>query len=78
MMNDARTASLTRTTRETDIALSLRLDAAAPQVEVDTGIGFFDHMLTALAFYGRMDLHCLYHVRRCQKTGASAEQKLRR
>lgn len=58
MMNDARTASLTRTTRETDIALSLRLDAAAPQVEVDTGIGFFDHMLTALAFYGRMDLHC--------------------
>ena len=27
---------------------------------------------------GRMDLHCLYHVRRCQKTGASAEQKLRR
>ena len=58
MMNDARTASLTRTTRETDISLSLRLDAAAPQVEVDTGIGFFDHMLTALAFYGRMDLRC--------------------
>ena len=25
---------------------------------------------------GRMDLHCLYHVRRCQKTGASAEQKV--
>ncbi|MBE6973757.1 MAG: imidazoleglycerol-phosphate dehydratase HisB [Ruminococcaceae bacterium] len=44
-----RTASITRTTKETDIALELALDGG--QVQVSTGIGFFDHMLTALAFY---------------------------
>ena len=44
-----RTASVVRTTKETDIALELCLEGGA--VEVSTGIGFFDHMLTALAFY---------------------------
>ena len=44
-----RTASVTRMTKETDIALELSLDGGP--VEVSTGIGFFDHMLTALAFY---------------------------
>lgn len=44
-----RTASITRTTKETDIALELSLEGGA--VQVSTGIGFFDHMLTALAFY---------------------------
>ena len=44
-----RSVSITRTTKETDIALKLSLDGG--QVEVSTGIGFFDHMLTALAFY---------------------------
>ncbi|MBO5727478.1 MAG: imidazoleglycerol-phosphate dehydratase HisB [Oscillospiraceae bacterium] len=44
-----RTASITRTTKETDITLELSLDGG--QVQVSTGIGFFDHMLTALAFY---------------------------
>lgn len=44
-----RTASIIRTTKETDIALKLSLDGG--QVQVSTGIGFFDHMLTALAFY---------------------------
>ena len=44
-----RTASITRTTKETDIALVLSLDGG--EVQVSTGIGFFDHMLTALAFY---------------------------
>ena len=56
-----RTATLSRTTKETEISLTLALDSAAPQVEVDTGIGFFDHMLTALAFYGRMDLTLRAH-----------------
>lgn len=51
-----RTANVSRVTKETDIALTLALDSPAPQVQVDTGIGFFDHMLTALAFYGRMDM----------------------
>lgn len=44
-----RTASITRTTKETDIALELSLEGG--EVQVSTGIGFFDHMLTALAFY---------------------------
>lgn len=44
-----RTASITRTTKETDIALELCLEGG--EVQVSTGIGFFDHMLTALAFY---------------------------
>ena len=49
-----RTAQLTRTTKETDIALTLSLDGG--EVAVSTGIGFFDHMLTALAFYGGLGL----------------------
>ena len=44
-----RTAAITRTTKETDITLKLSLDGG--EVKVSTGIGFFDHMLTALAFY---------------------------
>lgn len=44
-----RSASMTRTTKETDIALALSLDGG--EVRISTGIGFFDHMLTALAFY---------------------------
>lgn len=44
-----RTASITRTTKETDIVLELSLEGG--EVQVSTGIGFFDHMLTALAFY---------------------------
>ena len=44
-----RTASVARTTKETDITLKLSLEGG--EVQVSTGIGFFDHMLTALAFY---------------------------
>ncbi|NOY78846.1 MAG: imidazoleglycerol-phosphate dehydratase HisB [Calditrichaeota bacterium] len=43
-----RTATVTRKTRETDIALSLTLDGTG-QATLKTGIGFFDHMLNALA-----------------------------
>jgi len=51
----ARIASITRTTSETDISLTLSLDGTG-QAEVATGIGFLDHMLTALARHGLFDL----------------------
>ena len=45
---------ISRKTKETDISLSVCLDGG--EVKVDTGIGFFDHMLTALAFYAGFGL----------------------
>ena len=50
----SRSAQISRTTKETDI--SLRLDLEGGPVQVDTGIGFFNHMLTAFAFYARFGL----------------------
>ena len=45
---------LSRKTKETDITANLCVDGG--EVRVDTGIGFFDHMLTALAFYAGFGL----------------------
>ena len=50
-----RTASITRKTRETDITLTLNLDGTGV-TELDTGIGFFDHMLNGFARHGLFDL----------------------
>ena len=50
-----RAAEIARKTNETDISLSLRLDAAGAG-ERTTGVGFFDHLLDAVARHGRMDL----------------------
>jgi len=50
-----RTAAITRKTSETDISLTLKLDGAG-KAEIATGIGFFDHMLTAFARHGLFDL----------------------
>lgn len=51
----ARQAVIQRTTRETSINLSLDLDGRG-RAEVATGLGFFDHMLTHVAFHGYFDL----------------------
>lgn len=48
-----RTAQETRKTKETDVAVSLSLDGGA--VDISTGIGFFDHMLSAFAVHGGLD-----------------------
>ncbi|MBR4034173.1 MAG: imidazoleglycerol-phosphate dehydratase, partial [Clostridia bacterium] len=50
-----RTAEIKRTTKETDIRLSLSLDGTG-KGEIKTGVGFLDHMLTLFASHGRFDL----------------------
>ena len=51
----ARTATVTRTTRETSIRLTLDLDGTG-QTTIKTGIGFLDHLLDALGRHARVDL----------------------
>jgi imidazoleglycerol-phosphate dehydratase len=62
-----RTAEVERSTGETEISLSLRLDGTG-QGTRQTGIGFFDHMLDAVARHGRVDLDV--HARGDLETGA--------
>ena len=54
-MSERRSARVPRRTAETDIELELCLDGSG-ESRIDTGIGFFDHMLTAFARHGLFDL----------------------
>ena len=51
----SRNATVTRTTKETDITLTLELDGSG-QTDVVTGVAFFDHMLEAFGRHGLFDM----------------------
>ena len=53
-----RKADVTRKTGETDIKIKLGLDGTGKN-SIDTGIGFFDHMLSAFSKHGFFDLDCV-------------------
>ena len=50
-----RTAEIARQTKETDIKVAINLDGKGEN-KIDTGIGFFDHMLTALSKHSGIDM----------------------
>ncbi len=54
-MSEVRNAKISRQTNETDIKMTLTLDGSG-SARVDTGIGFFDHMLEGFAKHGFFDL----------------------
>ncbi len=51
-----RTAKIHRKTKETDVTLDLNLDGLG-KYEIDTGVGFLDHMLSHLSKHGKIDLN---------------------
>ena len=59
-MNE-RNSTISRKTKETDIQVSLQIDGAGKSV-IDTGVGFFDHMLEGFAKHGFFDLQLTSHL----------------
>lgn len=52
-----RTASINRSTRETEIAVEVNLDGSG-QYEISTGIGFLDHMIEQFSRHSMIDIKC--------------------
>ena len=52
---ESRTSEIHRQTNETDVTCAMNLDGQG-KYEIDTGIGFLDHMLTHLSKHGKLDL----------------------
>ncbi len=55
MPKETKTATVSRVTKETDIRLTLALEPGP--IDVETGVGFFDHMLNQLAFHAGWSLN---------------------
>ncbi len=55
-----RTYKIERNTLETQIKVEIDLDGSG-KADIDTGVGFFDHMLTLMAFHGKFDMKVKCH-----------------
>jgi imidazoleglycerol-phosphate dehydratase len=51
-----RKVTVSRNTKETEIQIDLNLDGSGT-MEIDTGVGFLDHMLTLFGFHGKLDMN---------------------
>ncbi|MCI6738578.1 MAG: imidazoleglycerol-phosphate dehydratase HisB [Intestinibacter sp.] len=55
-----RSYKVERNTLETQILVEINLDGTG-KADIDTGVGFFDHMLTLMAFHGKFDMKVKCH-----------------